>query len=244
MKVAIVSAVCLWGAALVAGSAYARPANPPTLHGFCIPDSACTDNGTNTPTSMNAPEFNFSAGGSTATGRVTFDILVPDTVEDANSKTFTLSGTYLGARTFTSSLISATPWTTGSLAAYLGISASPTNPIGNFLPEAKTYQPTATGFYLYGVDLGTETLPSNSEAQGSPNSAYEVTLNDPLPQGSFIVAFIQQSGAYGATSNSGAIFETKSAAPEPSTWAMMLLGFAGIGFAGYRASRKGAAAAA
>ncbi len=31
------------------------------------------------------------------------------------------------------------------------------------------------------------------------------------------------------------------AVPEPSTWAMMLLGFAGLGFAGYRASRKRAA---
>jgi hypothetical protein len=29
-----------------------------------------------------------------------------------------------------------------------------------------------------------------------------------------------------------------SAVPEPSTWAMMLLGFAGLGFAGYRTSRK------
>ena len=29
-----------------------------------------------------------------------------------------------------------------------------------------------------------------------------------------------------------------SAVPEPSTWAMMLLGFAEIGFAGYLASRK------
>jgi PEP-CTERM motif len=29
-----------------------------------------------------------------------------------------------------------------------------------------------------------------------------------------------------------------SAVPEPSTWAMMLLGFAGLGFAGYRASRR------
>jgi hypothetical protein len=29
--------------------------------------------------------------------------------------------------------------------------------------------------------------------------------------------------------------------PEPSTWAMMLLGFAGLGFAGYRASRRGVA---
>jgi hypothetical protein len=29
--------------------------------------------------------------------------------------------------------------------------------------------------------------------------------------------------------------------PEPSTWAMMLLGFAGLGFAGYRATRSSAA---
>lgn len=32
--------------------------------------------------------------------------------------------------------------------------------------------------------------------------------------------------------------------PEPSTWVMMLLGFAGLGFAGYRTARKTAAAAA
>ncbi len=32
--------------------------------------------------------------------------------------------------------------------------------------------------------------------------------------------------------------------PEPSTWAMLLLGFAGLGFAGYRASRKPAKVAA
>jgi hypothetical protein len=35
-----------------------------------------------------------------------------------------------------------------------------------------------------------------------------------------------------------------AAVPEPSTWAMMLVGFAGLGFFGYRASRKGAALAA
>jgi hypothetical protein len=34
-----------------------------------------------------------------------------------------------------------------------------------------------------------------------------------------------------------------SAIPEPSTWAMMLIGFAGLGFAGYRSTRRGAAAA-
>jgi hypothetical protein len=34
------------------------------------------------------------------------------------------------------------------------------------------------------------------------------------------------------------------AIPEPSTWAMMLLGIAGLGFVGYRASRKNEPAAA
>jgi hypothetical protein len=29
------------------------------------------------------------------------------------------------------------------------------------------------------------------------------------------------------------------AVPEPSTWAMMLIGFAGLGFAGYRRARAG-----
>ncbi len=36
----------------------------------------------------------------------------------------------------------------------------------------------------------------------------------------------------------------RASTPEPSTWAMMLLGFAGLGFAGYRKSRKAAAIAA
>jgi hypothetical protein len=35
-----------------------------------------------------------------------------------------------------------------------------------------------------------------------------------------------------------------TAMPEPSTWAMMALGFAALAFAGYRGSRKGAAFAA
>jgi hypothetical protein len=35
---------------------------------------------------------------------------------------------------------------------------------------------------------------------------------------------------------------TVTSVPEASTWAMMLLGFAGLGFAGYRTSRKAASA--
>jgi hypothetical protein len=37
-------------------------------------------------------------------------------------------------------------------------------------------------------------------------------------------------------------FASFSAAPEPSTWALMLLGFAGLGYAGFRKAKKGPAA--
>jgi hypothetical protein len=39
----------------------------------------------------------------------------------------------------------------------------------------------------------------------------------------------------------GEIYAEFGAVPEPSTWAMMLIGFAGLGYAGYRTSRKSAA---
>jgi hypothetical protein len=34
------------------------------------------------------------------------------------------------------------------------------------------------------------------------------------------------------------LFGDITAVPEPSTWAMMLLGFAGLGFVGYRQTRR------
>jgi len=50
------------------------------------------------------------------------------------------------------------------------------------------------------------------------------------------------------TGEVGGMIETTitqhSAVPEPSTWAMLLIGFAGLGFAGYRKARTARAAAA
>jgi PEP-CTERM motif len=43
---------------------------------------------------------------------------------------------------------------------------------------------------------------------------------------------------YGLNLAASVSFETAAAAPEPSTWAMMILGFAGVGFMAYR-RRKG-----
>jgi hypothetical protein len=41
-----------------------------------------------------------------------------------------------------------------------------------------------------------------------------------------------------------AVEVVSTSVPEPSTWAMMLLGFAGLGFAGYRKGKGAAAFAA
>jgi hypothetical protein len=45
-------------------------------------------------------------------------------------------------------------------------------------------------------------------------------------------------------SNSFEIAQITTSVPEPSAWAMMMLGFAGLGFAGYRTSRKAVSIAA
>jgi hypothetical protein len=53
---------------------------------------------------------------------------------------------------------------------------------------------------------------------------------------------IRFTGSPDSVRNLGSFFEgsftVAAAVPEPSTWAMMLLGFAGVGFMAYRRSRK------
>lgn len=46
------------------------------------------------------------------------------------------------------------------------------------------------------------------------------------------------SAPNGGGDSSGVLYATVSGVPEISTWAMMLLGFAGLGFVGHRASRR------
>jgi hypothetical protein len=67
---------------------------------------------------------------------------------------------------------------------------------------------------------------------------------------SFYTHFDAVGGVFSTDSLPGAFLSNGSGVPftvsipEPSTWAMMLLGFAGLGFAGWRAQRKTAALAA
>ena len=231
--------------ALTASPALATPdVNPPTQHGFCALGNTCADNGTNTPTSVNPPEFGFSySGGNNGTGTLFIDILTPDNLGIPGS--FTISGALSG----TASLYSSTPWTTGDLATYLGgLDASPTNPIGAFLPSTQGCgtnppqgcDPGATGFYVFTANLGSTTLLANNLVGSAGQDNYLMTLGQSLAPGSYIVAFLQQTDDYGATANSGAILETSppDGVPEPATWAMMLVGFGAAGVAIRRSRRR------
>ena len=207
-------------------------ANADTLHGFCSGAGQCIDNGTNSPTSTNPPA-NFGFTGSPG-GSGPFDLvfLVPNNEDPTpGALSFGVTGTFAG----TATLFSSAAWTSGELDSYLGFSASPTNPIGAYLPSTQALDPGATGFYVYTLaDLGNVALTTSS------GPTFNLTSGT-LPLASYVVGFSatrddeSETGFdIGATANSGAIFETGPPvhSPEPST--SMLLGFGLLGLIGLR----------
>jgi hypothetical protein len=175
------------------------------LHGYCGGAGQCIDNGTNSPTTNNPPiNFGFTVSPGPASGSsFLIDVLVPNN-EPAPSS-FALTGTLSG----TATLFSATPWTSGFLDTYLGISASPSNPIGAYLPSTQALDPGATGFFVFQVNLGAATL----QGPSNPNVSPLENISPGLPLASYIVGFLNEGTAgapnWVATANSGAIFETR-----------------------------------
>jgi hypothetical protein len=221
----VVSGMSCW-----ADTTWADSMDP--LHGFCSGSLQCVDNGTNSPTTNNPPtSFGFTVSPGPASGDLLLELLIPNNLDASpSSLSFDLDGTLIG----TATLFSSTPWTSGFLDTYLGISASPSNPIGAYLgpcgsttPCTGDVDPGATGFFLYQVSFTGVTLQGASNPNISPLENF--TASDPsLPIGSFINGFLNEgtssSPQWIATANSGAIFADvqpgvgpRGIVPEPSS---------------------------
>ncbi len=92
-----------------------------------------------------------------------------------------------------------------------------------------------TDGFVYNWLTNTLTTINEPNADGTTAFGVEGTLVNGINDKGQLVGF------YANTDGPNVNGFLANSVPEPSTWAMMLLGFAGLGFAGYRARRKGAA---
>jgi hypothetical protein len=127
--------------------------------------------------------------------------------------------------------------TTGSVVAsdigLSGTDATGTTPGSVSCSNCTTGIYDTSGGHYFAINLGPQalyTIYANSLSLGH---------DDPLAL-SVGANGAEYQGGFQFTSVTGSV----NIVPEPSTWAMMLIGFAGLGFAGYRTSRKSAAIAA
>ena len=96
---------------------------------------------------------------------------------------------------------------------------------------------TILGSYIASGGTSSDIQGSLTFASGFTTGSLNITVTDLAPSGSSLAGF-----EYSTFANTLPI--PVAAVPEPSTWAMMILGFAGIGFIAYRRKSKPALMAA
>jgi hypothetical protein len=144
-----------------------------------------------------------------------------------------------GSQDITISLWSNLPTSGGTLIASGSTTATANNEWVDVFWQPVAVNPSTTEYLVFSAPTGW-------------NYAIPFKYGNPYPLGSlfYLGMYPSPPSEYGIVMNYDTTFRTysdttfSSAVPEPSTWAMMLIGFAGIGFMAYRRKSKPALSAA
>jgi len=229
--------------------ALASVAKADVLHGRCSDCTSATIGGD--PVTLVGPNgtlgFTFDSSPAGTTGNLELKFLIPNSFSLAQAQSFASQVNVQRDGTTTTYDISlynnGAQFTSGQLEDFLGHSGTnPPGPLSAFLGATKTVDPTATGYYIGLAEVGNIT----TVGQNAPNNALGTTFSltpDFYAQGGLIIGnLFLANGDILSTAQSSALFYngpngvpfSTPPVPEPSTWAMIIIGFAGVGFMAYR----------
>jgi hypothetical protein len=99
--------------------------------------------------------------------------------------------------------------------------------------------------FITGVDTSGNTSIAYDGTDYYISNIYSRSISVYDSAGAFVRTFSLQTGGFGTEVEDLSVnYSVVLGTPEPSTWAMMLLRFAGLGFAGYRKAKRAALSAA
>jgi PEP-CTERM motif-containing protein len=187
-------------------------------------------------------EVSDTGGGTNSTSSNTGSAMLSGTTGNFSYSLISSVGTTAPA-VLTTQISTVSDITTGTVFTIEASSTGNTAPIGTNLPFLSTFAQNLTGMQVTETTyvsqtntqfaltdlLGTTTFPAGT-TNGSSASVNLATITSPY---SITEVFTLTPSANGQTDLSSGITVT-AGVPEPATWAMIVLGFLGVGFMAYR----------